>query len=56
LFIGVTKLHFTEKEVFRMTLKKFNILWDYYKIYFDLERQHTYKELEEIQAKDEEWL
>lgn len=55
-FIGVNKLGFTEKEVFRMTLRKFNMLWEKYKFYFDLEKTTTYKEIEKAQAKEDEWL
>lgn len=46
----------TEKEVFRMTLKKFNKMWDYYKFYHDLEKTTTYEEFDKKQAQDEEWL
>ena len=57
LFIGHCKLGFTEKEVFRMTLKKFNQLYNHYKIYHDLDmKQITFEELEEAQAKDDEWF
>ena len=37
LFIGVKKLGFNEKEVGRMTLKKFSSLYKAYKDDFDLE-------------------
>lgn len=39
-----------------MTLRKFNKLYEYYKTYHDLEKNYTYRELEEAQAKEDEWL
>lgn len=40
-----------------MTLRKFNKLYEYYKLYHDLDVTHTtFKKLEEEQAKDDEWL
>lgn len=40
-----------------MTLKKFNQLYNHYKIYHDLDmKQITFEQLEEAQAKDDEWL
>ena len=39
-----------------MTLKKFNLLWEKYKFYFDLEKTSTYQNMEEAQAKEDEWL
>ena len=50
-------MNFTEKEIFKMTLRKFYELYDYYKIYYDMRVNHvTFKQLEEKQAKDDEWL
>jgi len=49
-------LHFTEKEVFRMTLRKFNKLWEWYKVYHDLEKSNSYREIEKKQEKDDEWF
>ena len=40
-----------------MTLSKFNKLYDYYKIYHDLDIKNiTFADLEKEQAKDDEWL
>lgn len=40
-----------------MTLRKFNKLYDYFKIYHDLDIKNiTYKKLEEMQEKDDEWF
>lgn len=39
-----------------MTLRKFNKLWEKYKFYHDLEKLHTYQEIADIQAKDDEWF
>ena len=52
---------FTEKEIGRMTLRKFMRLYGHYKNTFDLELQLTkrgitYNKLAEIQMQDEEWL
>ena len=55
-FIGVCKLGFSEKEVFRMTLRKFNKLWEHYKYYHDIEKSTTYAQLEKEQSEDDEWL
>ena len=48
---------FSEKEVFRMTLKKFMKLYKHYQSYYDFDKSTmTYVELEKKQAKDDEWL
>ena len=40
-----------------MTLSKFNKLYDYYKLYHDVDmRKITFADLEKEQAKDDEWL
>lgn len=40
-----------------MTLRKFNKLYEHYKIYYDLEiNKITYQQLEKQIAKDDEWL
>lgn len=39
-----------------MTLRKFNMLWEKYKYYFDLEKNSTYREMEKAQAEEDEWL
>ncbi len=61
LFVGHTVLGFSEKEVGRMTLRKFMRLYDHYKNNFDLEmtltkKGVTYAKLNEMQIQDEEWL
>jgi len=56
LFIGHNKLGYSEKEVFRMTIKKFNRQWELYKFYHDLEKKTTYEEVAKEQQKDDEWL
>lgn len=48
---------FTEKEVFRMTLKKFNKLYDWYKFFHDMDAKNvTFDDIDKAQAKDDEWL
>ena len=37
-----------------MTLRKFNMLWEKYKFYF--EKNSTYREMEKAQAEEDEWL
>jgi hypothetical protein len=59
--VGHTVLGFSEKEVGRMTLRKFMKLYDHYKNHFDRElilnkRGITYAKLNEMQMQDEEWL
>lgn len=50
-------MFFSEKEVFRMTLKKFMCLYEQYKLYYDMDKKNvTYEELDKKQAKDDEWL
>jgi hypothetical protein len=56
LFIGHNKLGYSEKEIFRMTIKKFNRQWELYKFYHDLEKKTTYYEVAKEQQKDDEWL
>ena len=52
---------FSEKEVGRMTLRKFMKLYEHYKNNYDLEfkmqaKRITYADLAEKQIEDEEWL
>jgi hypothetical protein len=59
--VGHTLLGFSEKEVGRMTLRKFTRLYDHYKINFDREmvlkrNGCTYAKLAELQMQEEEWL
>jgi len=59
--VGRKLLGFTEKEVGRMTIRKFMKLYDHYKNNFDLEmvlqaKGVTYAGLAERQIQDEEWL
>lgn len=59
--MGHTLLHYSEKEVGRMTLRKFMKLYGHYKNTFDLEMNMrakgiTYAKLAELQIEDEEWL
>jgi hypothetical protein len=59
--VGKKLLGFSEKEVGRMTIRKFMRLYDHYKNNFDLElalkrRGITYAQLNELQIQDEEWL
>lgn len=59
--MGKAVLHYTEKEVGRMTLRKFMKLYEQYKKHFDLEMQLrakgvTYAKLAELQMQEEEWL
>jgi hypothetical protein len=59
--VGHTLLGYSEKEVGRMTLRKFMRLYDHYKANFDLEMRLkrkgiTYAKLNELQIEDEEWL
>jgi len=57
LFVGHTLLKFSEKEIFRMTLKKFNALYDWYKFYRDLDIKNvTFESLDKAQKEDDEWL
>ena len=59
--MGHTLLRYSEKEVGRMTLRKFMKLYEQYKKHFDLEMQLrakgvTYAKLAELQMQEEEWL
>lgn len=59
--MGHTILNFSEKEIGRMTLRKFMKLYSHYKNNFDIEMQLkkggiTYAKLNELQIQDEEWL
>lgn len=59
--MGKAVLHYTEKEIGRMTLRKFMKLYEQYKKHFDLEMQLrakgvTYAKLAELQMQEEEWL
>ena len=64
LFVGHTLLKFSEKEIGRMTVRKFLKLYDHYKDNFDLELKMksnniTYSQLAKLQEKnggDGEWL
>jgi hypothetical protein len=48
---------FSEKEVFRMTLKKFNALYGWYRKYHDIDMKHiTFDDLDKAQENDDEWL
>jgi hypothetical protein len=54
-------LGFSEKEIGRMTLRKFKKLYSHYKNNFDLElsmriKGVTYAKYEEIAMQEEEWL
>lgn len=58
---AVTKLGMTYKEAGRLTMRKFNRLYDAYKLNFDLElrlllSRTTYGEAYKKSLKDEEWL
>lgn len=55
-FIGHNKLNYSEKEIFRMTWKRFFKEYEFYKFYHDLEKVTTYEEYEKKQEKDDEWL
>lgn len=37
MYIGINKLGYTEKQVGRMTIRKWNLLYDAYKESFDME-------------------
>ena len=59
--MGHTLLRYSEKEVGRMTLRKFMKLYEQYKKHFDLEMQLrakgiTYAKLAELQMQSEEWF
>ena len=67
VYVGVSLLGFSEKEVGRMTLRKWRNLYQHYKDHYDftLMREKdsgiyaaglTYKRLDEISAKGDEWF
>jgi hypothetical protein len=61
LFTGHTLLGFSEKEVGRMTMRKFMKLYSHYKNRFDLElmlraKGVPYAKYEEMLMQEEEWL
>lgn len=54
-------MNFSEKEIGKMTLRKFMKLYEQYKSNFDLEmtlkaKGCTYAKLAELQIQDEEWF
>mgnify|MGYP004703480131 CR=1 FL=1 len=56
LFVGVKMLGFTEKAVGRMTLKKWNLLFEHFKKYHNFKTKGgLFKEEKEV-IQDDEWI
>ena len=56
LFVGVKMFGFTEKSVGRMTLKKWNLLFEHFKKYHNFKTKGgLFKEEKEV-IQDDEWI
>nr|DAK01711.1 MAG TPA: hypothetical protein [Caudoviricetes sp.] len=57
VYVGVSLLGFSEKEVGRMTLRKWRNLYQHYKDHYDFTlKKVSYAQADEIIARGDEWF